>query len=63
VRRWLDDERLTLTDAPGGKEALDVIAEGPVLDLLITDLRMPEMEGDELARQVRLSPRIRRPCT
>jgi two-component system cell cycle sensor histidine kinase/response regulator CckA len=26
---------------------------GPDLDLLITDLRMPEMEGDELARQVR----------
>ncbi len=54
VRRCLDDERVTLTDAPGGKEALDLIAKGPSLDLLITDLRMPDMEGDELARQVRV---------
>jgi two-component system cell cycle sensor histidine kinase/response regulator CckA len=53
VRRCLDDAWITLTDAPSGKEALGLIAEGPGLDLLITDLRMPEMEGDELARQVR----------
>ncbi|MCU1385377.1 MAG: two-component system sensor histidine kinase/response regulator [Acidobacteria bacterium] len=53
VRRCLDDVRVTLTEAPGGKEALALIAKTPGLDLLITDLRMPEMEGDELVRQVR----------
>ena len=54
VRRCLgDDERVTLIEASSGKEALERIAKGPALDLLITDLRMPEMEGDELARQVR----------
>jgi CheY-like chemotaxis protein len=53
VRRCLDDARVTLTEAPGGKEALELIAKDPGLDLLITDLRMPDMEGDELARQVR----------
>ena len=54
VRRCLgDDERITLIEASSGKEALEQIAKGPALDLLITDLRMPEMEGDELARQVR----------
>lgn len=57
VRRCLDDEYVTLTDALSGKDALAQIAEGPPLDLLITDLRMPEMEGDELARQVRLRDR------
>lgn len=54
VRRCLgDDERVTLIEASSGKDALERMAKGPALDLLITDLRMPEMEGDELARQVR----------
>jgi CheY-like chemotaxis protein len=53
VRRCLDDERVTVFDATSGKEALEQMPSHPPLDLLITDLRMPEMEGDELARQVR----------
>ena len=57
VHRCLDDERITVVDAASGKEALEQIARGPALDLLITDLRMPEMEGDELARQVRTGDR------
>ena len=55
VRRCLaDDERVTLIEASSGKDAVERIATGPALDLLITDLRMPEMEGDELARRVRM---------
>jgi len=52
VRRCLDEERVTLIEASSGKEALERMAKGPAFDLLITDLRMPEMEGDELARRV-----------
>ena len=60
VRRCLDDERVTLIEATSGKDALEQVSKGPGLDLLITDLRMPEMEGDELARQVRaLDPDVR----
>lgn len=60
VRRCLDDARVTLIEASSGKDALGKIAKHPALDLLITDLRMPEMEGDELARQVRtLEPGLR----
>lgn len=59
VRRCLDDERVTLIEATSGKDALEQVTKGP-LDLLITDLRMPEMEGDELARQVRaMDPDLR----
>ena len=53
VRRCLDDERITLIEASSGKAALEQMSTGRPLDLLLTDLRMPEMEGDELARQVR----------
>ena len=60
VRRCLDDERVTLIEATSGKDALDQVTKSPPLDLLITDLRMPEMEGDELARQVRaMDPDLR----
>jgi CheY-like chemotaxis protein len=47
-------------EASSGREALERIANGPNLDLLITDLRMPAMEGDELARHVRtLDPNVK----
>jgi two-component system cell cycle sensor histidine kinase/response regulator CckA len=57
VRRCLDDDWVTLSEAGSGREALAHIAKGGALDLLLTDLRMPEMEGDELARQARTNDR------
>ena len=61
VRRCLaDDERVTLIDALSGKEALEHVAKGATFDLLIADLRMPELEGDEVAHRVRaLDPNIK----
>jgi CheY-like chemotaxis protein len=60
VRRCLDDQCITLTEASSGKDALEQISTGLPLDLLLTDLRMPDMEGDELARRVRsLKPQLR----
>jgi CheY-like chemotaxis protein len=53
VRRCLGDQRVTLFEAANGKDALAQVPKGPALDLLITDLRMPDMECNELARQVR----------
>jgi CheY-like chemotaxis protein len=49
-----DDERIALTVASGGDDALAQLTHGSIPDLLITDVRMPEMEGDELARRARL---------
>ena len=54
VRRCLaDDECVTLIEASSGKEVLEHMAKGATFDLLIADLRMPDMEGDEVARRVR----------
>jgi CheY-like chemotaxis protein len=58
VRRCLDDQLIMLIEAASGKAALEHLSKGRPLDLLITDLRMPDMEGDELARQ----GRILEPC-
>jgi two-component system cell cycle sensor histidine kinase/response regulator CckA len=61
VRRCLhDDARVTLNEASSGSDALEQVANRPIPDLLITDLRMPEMTGDELARQLRTrEPKLR----
>ncbi len=41
-------------EASNGKEALELIRQkGLQIDLLITDLIMPEMSGDELARKIK----------
>ena len=40
------------TTASSGSEALRVAAEGGI-DLLLTDLKMPGMDGDELASKLR----------
>lgn len=54
VHRCLaDDERVSLVEASSGAEALEHLAKGAAFDLLIADLRMPEMEGDEVARRIR----------
>ncbi len=43
-----------VAEASDGEEALGLMAQQPV-DLLVTDIRMPRMDGLELIRQTRLS--------
>ena len=43
----------TVTEFPGGPEALARVADGLTFDLLVTDYKMPRMNGAELAKRVR----------
>ena len=46
-------------EAAGGQEALDLLERDPLFDLLIIDLAMPNMHGDEFATRARqLIPRV-----
>lgn len=45
----------TLQEAPHGKAALTLLASGGI-DLVMTDLHMPEMGGEELVRALRANP-------
>jgi two-component system response regulator FlrC len=45
--------RVTL--AANGLAALRALVEKPAFDLLVTDMRMPRMAGDELIRHVRVT--------
>ncbi|MBS0520194.1 MAG: response regulator [Proteobacteria bacterium] len=42
-----------VTAVGSGEEALDVLARGGAFDLLLTDLGLPGMNGEELARRVK----------
>jgi two-component system cell cycle sensor histidine kinase/response regulator CckA len=56
VRRFVDralrEAGYKTVTAGGGVEALEAAARQP-FDILITDVMMPEMTGDELARRLR----------
>jgi two-component system chemotaxis response regulator CheY len=44
-------------EVESGREALDHLKENPV-DLVITDYKMPEMDGLDLLRRVKASPKL-----
>ena len=59
VRKFVDrvmrDAGFTTAQACDGAEALDVASKVGTVDLLVTDVMMPQMLGDELARRLRQS--------
>jgi DNA-binding response OmpR family regulator len=55
LKRVLETEGFHILEASSGSEALDVCREHEgVLDLLLTDIKMPGMTGRELAAQARM---------
>lgn len=44
----------SVIEAVNGKDAMDKIAEASI-DLVVTDLRMPEMDGIEFTRKLRMN--------
>jgi len=49
VAEFLQDFGYQVIQAGGGAEALELLASTPDLRMLITDIRMPDMSGIELA--------------
>jgi two-component system cell cycle sensor histidine kinase/response regulator CckA len=59
TRRMLESEGYQVHEAADGMGALDALAEGWPVDVIVTDIRMPRMDGRELAsRLVAQSPSI-----
>jgi two-component system chemotaxis response regulator CheY len=54
----LEDAGFEVSEAANGQDALEKLSEGP-LDMLITDLNMPKLDGIELIREVRKIPEYR----
>jgi DNA-binding NtrC family response regulator len=49
VAEFLEDFGYRVLQADGGTQALDQLHDDPTVQLLITDIRMPEMSGIQLA--------------
>ena len=60
VERVLNDAGYKTALAADGPEAIEVAAQVGSFDLLVTDVMMPQMTGDELARRLRINePRLK----
>ena len=55
LRRMLEREGYEVLDASDGAAALAIVRESP-LDLILTDMMMPVMDGQELIRRLRSDP-------
>jgi two-component system cell cycle sensor histidine kinase/response regulator CckA len=52
-RRTLEACGYAVREAGSGAEAIELLSLGTPLDLLIADLDMPELTGDEMVRRIR----------
>ncbi len=53
IGTFLDRGGFEVVKAKNGKEALTLMEEGPLPDLVIMDVMMPEMDGITLCRNIR----------
>lgn len=53
LQEALTEEGFAVLAAPDGQAALDMAEAGAGFDLLLTDLRMPRLDGQELIRRLR----------
>ncbi|PWA06110.1 hybrid sensor histidine kinase/response regulator [Flavobacterium psychrotolerans] len=53
LKMQLETWKLNPTTASSGKQALEILEQGEVFHLIITDMQMPEMDGVMLAREIK----------
>jgi two-component system, cell cycle sensor histidine kinase and response regulator CckA len=54
VDRVLSEAGYATVTASDGRQALELVGKEPPFDIIVTDVMMPEMTGDELARRLRV---------
>ena len=53
LEKVLQETQVKIIRAHNGKEAIDIISKSPKIDLVLMDLRMPEMDGFDATIQIK----------
>jgi len=53
VKALLENEDVTVLEAANGKEAIELVKNHPKIDLVLMDMKMPEMDGFETTRLIK----------
>ncbi|RZK82535.1 MAG: response regulator [Pedobacter sp.] len=56
LTKALEQHKMTVLAATDGKEALQILKENPLVDIVLMDMMMPEMDGYESTREIRKIP-------
>ena len=53
LNKILEKEGVILLNAGDGKEAIDIALSNPDIDIILMDIRLPDMDGYETAEKIR----------
>ena len=56
LTKALEQHKMKVLAATDGKEALQVLKENPLVDIVLMDMMMPEMDGYETTKEIRKMP-------
>lgn len=56
LTKALEQHKMKVLAATDGKEALQILKENPLVDIVLMDMMMPEMDGYESTREIRKMP-------
>jgi signal transduction histidine kinase/ActR/RegA family two-component response regulator len=57
ITSMLENQKLRVVFAENGRDAIDTLKQTPDIDLVLLDIMMPEMDGYETARAIRVFPK------
>ncbi|TDQ09624.1 response regulator [Pedobacter metabolipauper] len=56
LTKALEQHKMKVLAATDGKEALQILKENPLIDIVLMDMMMPEMDGYESTKEIRKMP-------
>jgi CheY-like chemotaxis protein len=56
LTKALEQHKMNVLAATDGKEALQILKDNPLVDIVLMDMMMPEMDGYESTREIRKIP-------